>query len=699
MEREEDEGGSRRAEELLREQKEELETANEELRISEEELASQLEELKQSRDALAATKQLYQELFENVNVGILRTTPGPEGAFIDMNPAMVKLFEADSREQLMALHPSAIYWDASQRKVVNDGIVAKGFAKEDIRFKTLKGKPLWCHINSIKKTDTNGKVYFDSTIENITERKRAEEALRESEKELQTAQRIAGMGSWTLESATNHVFWTEGLYRMLGLNPSLPPPDYTEHQRLFTPESWARLSAALSRTQETGVPYELELEMVRPGGTNGWMLAFGEPVRDASGAIVGLRGAAQDITERKKMEDALREQNEEMEAGNEELRVSEEELASQLEELQQSRDALRESEEKFRVLAESTWDWIYWLDNDYRFVYSSPSCERITGYAAEEFLRDPALLMGIVHPEDRALMAEHRKTFHSSAEHGEMEFRIVRRDGAVKWVEHVCKPIPEAGRSPGRRSSNRDITERKQAEEAIKQYTADLKRSNEELQQFAYVASHDLQEPLRAVASFTQLLSERYKGKLDKKADEFIAFAVDGANRMQTLINDLLSYSRLETRGKPQEPTDSHAALGRALANLGTAIQESGALVTNDDLPMVKADESQLAQLFQNLIGNAIKFHGQEPPRVHVSAIPRGGEWLFTVRDNGIGIAQEYRERIFSIFQRLHSREEYPGTGIGLALSKRIVERHGGKIWVESGPGSGSNFLFTLPVT
>jgi len=226
---------------------------------------------------------------------------------------------------------------------------------------------------------------------------------------------------------------------------------------------------------------------------------------------------------------------------------------------------------------------------------------------------------------------------------------------------------------------------------------ADLKRSNEELQQFAYVASHDLQEPLRAVASFTQLLSERYKGRLDADADEFIAFAVGGANRMQTLINALLSYSRLETRGKPPEPTDSHDALGQALANLGTAIQECGALVTTDDLPMVKADEGQLVQLFQNLVGNAVKFRGPEPPRVHVSAIPQGNEWLFSVRDNGIGIAQEYHERIFTIFQRLHSREEYPGTGIGLALCKRIVERHGGTIRVESGPGSGSTFFFTLP--
>jgi PAS domain S-box-containing protein len=278
------------------------------------------------------------------------------------------------------------------------------------------------------------------------------------------------------------------------------------------------------------------------------------------------------------------------------------------------------------------------------------------------------------------------------------ETRRLTKDGRVLDAWLIVTPLPdEEGSIQTFSTTERDITERRRAEEALRRAVADLKRSNEELQQFAYVASHDLQEPLRAVASFTQLLSERYKGKLDKDADEFIAFAVGGANRMQTLINDLLSYSRLETRGKPPEPTDSHDALGQALANLGTAIRESVALVTNDELPKVLADEGQLVQLFQNLVGNAIKFHGKEPPRVHVSAALQGREWLFSVRDNGIGIAQEYQERIFSIFQRLHSREEYPGTGIGLALCKRIVERHGGTIRVESEPGSGSTFFFTLP--
>jgi light-regulated signal transduction histidine kinase (bacteriophytochrome) len=200
------------------------------------------------------------------------------------------------------------------------------------------------------------------------------------------------------------------------------------------------------------------------------------------------------------------------------------------------------------------------------------------------------------------------------------------------------------------------------------------------------------------VASYTQLLAQKYESQLDDKAQSYIHYAVDGAMRMQRLINDLLTYSRVNTQGGPSEPTDSHAALGEALGNLGTAIEENLAIVTNDDLPVVSADATQLQQVFQNLIGNAIKFRGKDSPHVHVTARKEGGEWLFSVQDNGIGIDAQHAERLFVIFQRLHTRQEYPGTGIGLAVCKRIVERHGGRIWFESEPGKGSIFYFTLPI-
>ena len=235
------------------------------------------------------------------------------------------------------------------------------------------------------------------------------------------------------------------------------------------------------------------------------------------------------------------------------------------------------------------------------------------------------------------------------------------------------------------------------ARQELEHSIAELARSNSDLQQFAYVASHDLQEPLRMVASYTQLLAKRYKGKLDQDADEFITFAVNGANRMQALIQDLLAFSRVDTQGQQFEPTSVETLLGYALENLKGGIEESRAVITHDALPTVLADERQILHVLQNLLSNAIKFRGQRPPVVHISAEKREHEWLFSVRDNGIGIDPQYAERIFVIFQRLHTSAEYPGTGIGLSLCKKIVERHGGRIWMESQPGQGATFYFTLP--
>jgi PAS domain S-box-containing protein len=242
-----------------------------------------------------------------------------------------------------------------------------------------------------------------------------------------------------------------------------------------------------------------------------------------------------------------------------------------------------------------------------------------------------------------------------------------------------------------------DITSFKETQDALNKRTEELAHSNRELEQFAYVASHDLQEPLRMVASYTQLLARRYKDKLDDDANEFIHYAVDGATRMQALINDLLALSRIGTHAKPMGPCESELALSRALTNLRIAIQESGAEVTHDVMPNIFADISQLTQLFQNLIGNALKFRGEQPLKVHIGVERKLRDWQFSIRDNGIGIAPEHFDRIFVIFQRLHGKQEYPGTGIGLAVCKKIVERHEGSIWLESRQGEGTVFYFTIP--
>jgi light-regulated signal transduction histidine kinase (bacteriophytochrome) len=242
-----------------------------------------------------------------------------------------------------------------------------------------------------------------------------------------------------------------------------------------------------------------------------------------------------------------------------------------------------------------------------------------------------------------------------------------------------------------------DITERKQSEVALREAHEELKRSNSELEQFAYVASHDLQEPLRMVSSYTQLLERRYQQKFDADAREFMGYVVDGAARMKQLIEDLLAYSRVGTKGRDFKPVELEKPLSRALVNLKAAIDESAAAVSFDPLPALPADEPQLAQVFQNLIGNALKFRSGAAPRIHVSSLEKDHEWEIGVRDNGIGIEPQYFERIFMVFQRLHNKGEYPGTGIGLAIVKKVVERHGGRVRVESTPGEGSAFIFTLP--
>jgi light-regulated signal transduction histidine kinase (bacteriophytochrome) len=263
----------------------------------------------------------------------------------------------------------------------------------------------------------------------------------------------------------------------------------------------------------------------------------------------------------------------------------------------------------------------------------------------------------------------------------------------VAYISSFTGSVLKKSRSKLRERTAELIT----TNEKLKQKTEELVHSNKELEQFAYVASHDLQEPLRTVTSYVQLLARRYQNRFDSDAEEFINFALDGATRMHTLINGLLAYSRVGTQGKPFEPTNCETILQQSLGNLKMTMEETGAVVTHDSLPTVMADNLQLGQLFQNLIGNAIKFHGDQPPRVLVSVRSDGYQWIFSARDNGIGIAPEFTERIFLIFQRLHGKEKYPGTGIGLAVCKKIVECHGGHIWVESEVGKGATFYFTLP--
>lgn len=372
-----------------------------------------------------------------------------------------------------------------------------------------------------------------------------------------------------------------------------------------------------------------------------------------------------------------------------------------------AQEQLRESEARFRTLADSAPVLLWMAGTDGLCSFFNQGWLDFTGRPIE-------MEMGSgwadgVHPEDfQHCMHTYLSAFVARRSF-RMEYRLRRADGQYRWILDQGMPrYAPGGGFAGYIGSCIDISDFKEAHEALGQLkdeletrvearTIELKRSNAELEEFAYVVSHDLQEPLRMISSYVQLLEQRYRDRLGPEADKFIHYVVDGARRMKTLISDLLTYSRVSRTETTPKAVDCGDALDLALENLGQVVEETGVKIVREPLPTVLADPTQLSQLFQNLVGNAIKFHSDAPPEVRIGSERRGREWVFTVKDNGIGIEPEHSERIFRVFQRLHVRDAYPGNGIGLAICKRIVERHGGAIWVESKPGAGAAFHFSLP--
>ncbi len=619
----------------------------------------------------------------------------------------------------------------------------------------------------------------------ITERKQAEEALRESEERFRIAAETANdvVYEWDLQQS---VQWFGKIDEMLAYGPGEFPRTLDSWAASVHPEDLERTMAEVQAHLEGRAPYAAQYRVRRRDGIYRWWSARGAAARTPDGKPIRMIGSITDITERKQTEEALREseqrfrilfeqaidgmlladaQTKRFTLANHQIQrllgYSEAELLqltvadlhqaadlpAVLEQFEQhargeiplitnipmrrkdgtvfyadisasavrlqqrdclfgifrditerkrAEETLRESERRLRELTESLPQLVWTCRADGPWDYLSPQWVAYTGIPEKEQLGFGWLEQ--LHPEDRAPTIVRWNAAVGAGLYFDIEFRIRRSDGVYRWFKTRALPLRDReGRMVKWFGTSSDIEDQKRAEEQVRRSLADLERSNKELEQFAYVASHDLQEPLRMVSSYTQLLAQRYEGQIDDKAKKYIRYAVDGAIRMQSLINDLLAYSRVGTQGQPLEPTDSHSVLGEALRNLAATTEENRAIITNDDLPTVRADASQLVQVFQNLLANAIKFRGKDLPRVHVSAQDQGGEWIFSVKDNGIGIEPQHAERVFVIFQRLHTREEYPGTGIGLAVCKRIVERHGGKIWFESEPGNGATFFFTVP--
>lgn len=346
-----------------------------------------------------------------------------------------------------------------------------------------------------------------------------------------------------------------------------------------------------------------------------------------------------------------------------------------------------------QALFEKAVDAIITIDEKGIIQSCNPATERMFGYKASELQgKNVSILMpNPYRAEHDSYLANYSRTGTKKIIGIGREVVGQRKDGTTLPIHLAVSEIQLEDKKVFA-GTVRDVSDMKAVQK-------ELAQSNRDLEQFAYVASHDLQEPLRMVASFTDLLARRYKGKFDKEADEFIAFILDGSKRMQALVQDLLAYSRVGSRAKTFEPTDSEEVLRGVLSQLKLVIEQSGAQITFDKLPMVLADDTQLGQVFQNLLSNAIKFHSGQPPKIHVSAKKSEDHWIFSVQDNGIGIDPEYFDRIFIMFQRLHGKDEYSGTGIGLAVCKRIIDRHGGTIWIESKKDKGSTFHFSLPVT
>jgi len=482
----------------------------------------------------------------------------------------------------------------------------------------------------------------------ITERKLAEEKLRASEERFRIALKNSPIVVFNQDQDLRYS-WIHNPQLGFDEEAVLGKTD----AELLPVDAAASLTEIKRRVLETGIAAREVVKTIVGGPVLFYDLTV-EPLRDSGGNIIGVTCVSVDITDRKRAEDALR---------------------------QSQANFSKAFDLNPAALAITRL-------TDGQFIRINAAHTSLIGYTETELAgRTVEALNMYVDPAAKQVIVEALRDHGTVRDH---EIQVRTKAGTVLNLLVYMEPMRFDGEECIL-STLLDITERKRMED-------DLRRSNAELEQFAYVASHDLQEPLRAVAGMVQLLQQRYQGQLGARADEYIHHAVDAANRMQALINDLLTFSRVDRRGKSLEPVNTIDYVHAALKNLEVAIRESEATITCDELPVVTADGSQLTQLFQNLIGNALKFRREPAPQIHISAQRRPDAWEFAVSDNGLGIEPQYFDLIFQVFQRLHTRASYPGTGIGLALCKKIIERHGGRIWVESAFGQGSTFYFTLPI-
>ena len=626
---------------------------------------------KQAEASLLESERRFRRTFELAGSGVAHI--GMDRRFLRVNRRLCEILGYPQDELLRLTgrqisHPDDLDVINAQRPRLYAGEIDS--VRVEKRYLRKDGSIVWVSFTMVVERDAAGKPQYEiAFFDDITARKQAEAALRESEERFRSVVDSANDGILVYDKQLNVIAGNLAAERILGLPlaniigaagfTSLLPCVHADGSPILPDERPTRL------TVRSGKPLTGQIVGIyRPDGSMNWVsVNTGFLRRPGDTDWYGVVSTIGDITKQRHAELAL-----------------------------------SASEALYRQTFELATAGIAHVDLSGRFMKVNRRLCEILGYGEQELIGRP--VKEISHPEDRNLTDSQRMRVRSGEKHSvRFEKRYIRKSGAIVWVDlSVALACDASGVPQYEIALFNDITERKKAEAALREAHEELKRSNAELEQFAYVASHDLQEPLRMVSSYTQLLMRRYGDKLDGDAKDFTAFIVDGATRMKQLIEDLLAYSRVGTRDKNFKPVDAESSLKRALTNLRAAIQDSGATVTQDKLPTIHCDEVQLAQLFQNLIGNALKFRKPDvAPAVHVGAAEQGAEWEFMVRDNGIGIEPQYFERIFMVFQRLHDKGEYPGTGIGLAIVKKVVERHGGRIWVQSQPGAGTTFHFTMP--
>ncbi|MGE5351818.1 MAG: PAS domain S-box protein [Acidobacteriota bacterium] len=538
----------------------------------------------------------------------------------------------------------------------------------ELNVRTRDGRHLiWQFYSAPLGNLPDGRRSVISMAIDITNRRIIEENLRQSEESFRLLADSLPQIIWSTDPDGWIFYYNKKWTEFSGL--SLEESQGWKWMDLVHPEDQQRTKELWLNSLSKGQAYEVEHRLRQKDGEYCWFLSRGIPMKEGD-KILKWFGASTNINEQK---------------------ITQQELQSALSKLRESETNLLNAQKLAHMgsfYIDVLNNKVEWSEEVYRIF------EMDTG--------QPALSinewMEHLHPADREIVLNAIEKASKGRTAMTAEYRIFTAKNRIRHIATISEPVSDSsGDLVKVFGTIIDITDRKLAQARLEKTLKELERSNVELEQFAYVASHDLQEPLRMMHSYAELLEKRYKGKLDESADDFLHFITGGAKRMQQLINDLLQYSRVTTRGKPFESVGSMEVLSNVLDNLQISIEESGAKITSDSLPVVRADKTQLVQLFQNLLSNSIKFCDNRLPEIHIGLAENEYEWIFSVKDNGIGIDPEFFDRVFIIFQRLHDREKYPGTGIGLAVCKKIVERHQGRIWVESEKGKGTTFYFTLP--